>query len=98
MSASLVELDVGGIRGLHWHTEAEWAYVLSGTCRQALHIPACPLLSLQAGTAPILALLTQAAHSMVRLRPIAVIRVHTHALLTPTQKAQRQQQATGSHR
>lgn len=33
MSASLVSLEVGGIRGLHWHNEAEWAYVLSGTCR-----------------------------------------------------------------
>ena len=42
MSASLIKLDVGGVRGLHWHTEAEWAFVLSGTCRQALHIPACP--------------------------------------------------------
>ncbi len=33
ISAALISLDVGGIRGLHWHNEAEWAYVLSGTCR-----------------------------------------------------------------
>ncbi|CAL5229796.1 g13190 [Coccomyxa viridis] len=33
ISAVLVSLDVGGIRGLHWHNEAEWAYVVSGTCR-----------------------------------------------------------------
>ena len=33
MSASLIRLEEGGIRGLHWHDEAEWAYVLSGTCR-----------------------------------------------------------------
>ncbi|CAK0784366.1 hypothetical protein CVIRNUC_007570 [Coccomyxa viridis] len=36
MSASLIKLDVGGIRGLHWHTEAEWAFVLSGVCRSAV--------------------------------------------------------------
>ncbi len=33
ISAVLVSLDVGGIRGLHWHNEAEWAYIVSGTCR-----------------------------------------------------------------
>ena len=76
MSASLIELDVGGIRGLHWHTEAEWAYVLSGVCRQALHIPACPCYTQQAGASPSTALLTHAAHSIIRLRPIAGIRVH----------------------
>ena len=33
MSATLINLTVGGIRGIHWHNEAEWAYVLAGTCR-----------------------------------------------------------------
>ena len=33
MSANLTKLEVGGIRGLHWHKEAEWAFVLSGVCR-----------------------------------------------------------------
>ncbi len=33
VSAALINLEVGGIRGLHWHNEAEWAYVLSGSCR-----------------------------------------------------------------
>ncbi|CAL5229795.1 g13188 [Coccomyxa viridis] len=36
MSATLINLTVGGIRGIHWHDEAEWAYVLSGTCRSVV--------------------------------------------------------------
>ena len=85
MSASLIELDVGGIRGLHWHTEAEWAFVLSGTCRQALLVPACLCHSQQAGASPSTALLTHATDSIIRLRPTAVIRTYT-CLVTPTPK------------
>jgi oxalate decarboxylase/phosphoglucose isomerase-like protein (cupin superfamily) len=28
-----MRLDEGVIRELHWHTEAEWAYVLAGRVR-----------------------------------------------------------------
>ena len=78
MSASLIELHVGGIRGLHWHTEAEWAFVLSGTCRQALHIRACPFLSQQAGAALSTASSLHVAQFMIKLRHIAVIRAYTY--------------------
>ena len=33
MAASLVQLLPGGLRSIHWHDTAEWAYVLNGTCR-----------------------------------------------------------------
>src|ERR1700753_938551 len=28
-----MRLTPGGIRELHWHKEAEWAYVIAGSCR-----------------------------------------------------------------
>jgi len=28
-----MRLDAGVIRELHWHVQAEWAYVLEGSCR-----------------------------------------------------------------
>lgn len=28
-----MRLDEGVVRELHWHKEAEWAYVLDGSCR-----------------------------------------------------------------
>jgi oxalate decarboxylase/phosphoglucose isomerase-like protein (cupin superfamily) len=28
-----MRLEEGAYRELHWHTEAEWAYVLAGSCR-----------------------------------------------------------------
>jgi oxalate decarboxylase/phosphoglucose isomerase-like protein (cupin superfamily) len=31
-----MRLDEGVIRELHWHTEAEWAYILAGRVRVSL--------------------------------------------------------------
>src|ERR1700758_1037885 len=31
-----MRLKPGGIRELHWHKEAEWAYVIKGSCRVSL--------------------------------------------------------------
>ncbi|CUA74825.1 oxalate decarboxylase [Rhizoctonia solani] len=33
MAGVNMRLKAGGIRELHWHTAAEWAYVLEGSCR-----------------------------------------------------------------
>ncbi|GAB1521075.1 hypothetical protein RhiTH_004166 [Rhizoctonia solani] len=33
MAGVNMRLKAGGIRELHWHTAAEWAYVLAGSCR-----------------------------------------------------------------
>src|SRR6202000_2121603 len=32
----IMRLTPGGIRELHWHKEAEWAYVIAGSCRVSL--------------------------------------------------------------
>lgn len=32
IAGALIELKPGGLRELHWHDAAEWAYVISGTC------------------------------------------------------------------
>ena len=31
-----MRLTPGGIRELHWHKEAEWSYVIAGSCRVSL--------------------------------------------------------------
>jgi oxalate decarboxylase len=31
-----MRLKPGGIRELHWHKEAEWAYVIAGSCRVSI--------------------------------------------------------------
>ncbi|HEY7969396.1 MAG TPA: cupin domain-containing protein, partial [Candidatus Limnocylindrales bacterium] len=31
-----MRLTPGGIRELHWHKEAEWAYMIAGSCRVSL--------------------------------------------------------------
>ncbi|KAF8600929.1 putative oxalate decarboxylase/oxidase [Ceratobasidium sp. AG-I] len=36
MAGVNMRLKAGGIREMHWHTAAEWAYVLAGSCRTSV--------------------------------------------------------------
>jgi oxalate decarboxylase len=36
ISGVSMRLNPGGIRELHWHKEAEWAYVIAGSCRVSI--------------------------------------------------------------